>query len=384
MRLVVLLGSGASVSAGMPKVDDITKRVLSGDRVFRHSDRIFYLVDEIAAHHDVEPVQAVVTFLHELKLICDAYFAVHDPERVTNYEDLAYFARQIDDAIGFEYENPALAPLIEKLVGGAYPGRNLLELRDIASEAADYIEDVVCGLLGGPLNDLSYLAPISDAFADGGVEQLDLFTLNHDRVFPTWLREQRIAYSDGFEREHGTLQLWQDTYATPNRRLFNLHGSIDWYRYNLELDGWSGQITARVDSDPTSAHGPGGELLGYPAGGRPRLLTGTFNKILNYPSDVFADQHFRFHEALAAADRVLVIGYGFRDKAINSRLIAWAVRPGQRRMVVAHRDPYGAGAGARGAIAQKWDRWEKSGVLAFVPRHLEGTTWAEMREKLTP
>ncbi|HEV7566064.1 MAG TPA: hypothetical protein VGO31_08925 [Microbacteriaceae bacterium] len=79
---------------------------------------------------------------------------------------------------------------------------------------------------------------------------------------------------------------------------------------------------------------------------------------------------------------MLVIGYGFRDKAINSRLIAWAERPGERRMVVVHRDPYGVGAGARGAIAQKWDRLEQSGTLAFVPRHLEGTTWAEIREKL--
>ena len=77
-----------------------------------------------------------------------------------------------------------------------------------------------------------------------------------------------------------------------------------------------------------------------------------------------------------------MIGYGFRDKAINARLIAWAERPGERRMVVAHRDPDGLGAGARGAIQQKWDRWQKSGLLAFVPRHLEHTTWSELRDAL--
>jgi hypothetical protein len=383
MRLVVLLGSGASLGANMPSVGEITARVLSGDGIIRHSDARFYGVDVIQPHHETVPVQAAVVFLHELKAISDGYFAVHEPDRETNYEDLAYFARQIDDAIRFEYENPALAPLIERLVGGPYSGRNLLELRDAAAEASDYIEDVVCALLGGPLNDLGYLAPLSDAFADGTVEQLDLFTLNHDRVIETHLRERGIHFSDGFERDFGTLHLWQDSYAVANRHVFKLHGSTDWWRYHLDVDGWSGQMTARADGDPTDARGPNGDRLDYPAGGRPRLLIGTFNKILSYPSDVFADQHFRFHEALANADRLLVVGYGFRDKAINARLIAWAERPGDRRMVVAHRDPDGLGDGARGAIRNKWARWQKGGLLGFVPRHLEGTTWAELKESVT-
>lgn len=383
MRLVILLGSGASIGAGMPSVGAITDRVTSGDRVIRHTDARFYLVDEIKQHHDVAHVHETVGFLRELKALCDSYFAVHDPERETNYEDLAYVARQIDDAIGFEYENPALAPLIEQLVGGVYSGRNIVELQTAASLAADYIEDIVCGLLGGRWDDLSYLGPISDAFADGAVDQLDLFTLNHDRVIETHLREIGTRFSDGFEREHGTLHLWCDTYGIPHRRVFKLHGSIDWYRYPLvDLDGWSGQVTARANGDPTDQRGPDRERLGYPAGGRPRLLTGTFNKILAYPSDVFADQHFRFHEALAAADHVLVIGFGFGDKAINSRLIAWAERPGRRRMVIAHRDPDGLGEGARGAIQGKWRRWNEAGLLGFVPRHLEHTSWPELSEAL--
>jgi hypothetical protein len=382
MRLVVLLGSGASISAGMPSVREVTQRVLSGENVFRHSDKRFYLAEELAEHQDVEPVKGAISFLNELKAICDGYFAVHDPERDTNYEDLAYVARQIDDAISFEYENPALVPLFEKLVCGPYSGLDLRELMDAASEAADYVEDVVYALLSRPHNDLGYLGPVSDAFADEAVEQLDLFTLNHDLTFETHLRESGLVFSDGFERGHGTLQLWTDTYAVSSRRFFKLHGSIDWWRYHLDLGSWSGQITARTSDDPFHARGPDGKLLEYPAGARPRLLTGTFNKILSYPSDVFADHHFRFHEALAAADRLLVIGYGFRDKAINSRLIAWELRPGERRMVVVHRDPSGLGDGARGAIRQKWDGWQKSGLLAFVPRHLEHTTWAELRDAL--
>jgi hypothetical protein len=373
----VLLGSGASIGAAMPSVETITKRVLSGENVFRHSDRHFYLVEEIMPHHDTEPVEASLSFLRELKAINDAYFAAHEPGRETNYEDLAYFARQIDDSLSFEYENPALVPLIEKLVDGPYSGRDPRVLMEASSQAADYIEDVVCALLSGPRNDLGYLVPLSDAFADQAVDQLDLFTLNHDLVFETHLRERALPFSDGFEREHGTLQLWTDTYTIPARRFFKLHGSIDWYRYNLTVDDWSGQLDTRVASDPDHARDPSGEMR-YPAGRL--LLVGTFNKILNYPTAIYADQHFRFHEALASADRLLVIGYGFRDKAINARLIAWAERSGKRRMIVAHRDPTGLGEGARGAIRQKWACWEKSGLLAFVPRHLEHTSWDELRD----
>jgi hypothetical protein len=379
MRHVVLLGSGASISAGMPSVGTITARVLSGENVFRHSDHHFYAVEQIKPHHDTEPVQAAVSFLHELKAISDAYFRIHEPERATNYEDLAYFARQIDDALSFEYENPALVPLIERLVGGAYSGRNPYQLKEAASDAADYIEDVVCALLSAPRNDLGYLAPLSDMFADETVEQLDLFTLNHDLMFETHLRERGIAFSDGFERQHGTIQLWTDTYGTPQRRLFKLHGSIDWYRYNLEVDGWSGQFDTRVERDPDHARDAEGAMH-YPAGRL--LLTGTFNKILSYPTAIYADQHAHFHDALGSADRLLVVGYGFRDKAINARLIAWAERPGERRMVVAHRDPASLGDGARGAIQQKWDRWQQRGLLSFVPRHLENTSWPELRDAL--
>jgi hypothetical protein len=379
MRLVVLLGSGASIGAGMPSVWEITERVLSGENVFRHSDEHFYLVDELADHHDTEPVEASVSFLDELKAISDSYFAVHEPGRETNYEDLAYFARQIDDAVGFEYENPALAPLIERLVGGAYSGRNPYQLKEAASQAADYIEDVVCALLSRPRNDLGYLAPLSDAVADEQVEQLDLFTLNHDLVFETHLRECGLPFSDGFDREHGTLRLWTDTYVIPTRRFFKLHGSVNWYRYNLTVDGWSGQFDTRAEGDPDHARDPDGAMH-YPAGRL--LLTGTFNKILSYPTAIFADQHARFHEALGSTDRLLVVGCGFRDKAINARLIAWAERPGKRRMVVAHRDPDRLGEGARGAIQQKWDRWQKNGLLAFVPRHLEHTTWGELGDAL--
>jgi hypothetical protein len=63
-------------------VGTITARVLSGDKVIRHTDQRFYLVNEVAAHHDIDPVQTALSFLAELKAVCDAYFALHDSDEL--------------------------------------------------------------------------------------------------------------------------------------------------------------------------------------------------------------------------------------------------------------------------------------------------------------
>ncbi len=121
-------------------------------------------------------------------------------------------------------------------------------------------------------------------------------------------------------------------------------------------------------------------MLGVPALGRPQILTGTFNKILSYPTGVYADQHFRFHEAMKLTDRVLVIGYGFRDKAINARIVAWAEQSGTHRLVVAHEDPGALAESARRAIRGKGRSGVRSSSFHLpVIAHIEhGYRWLEI------
>jgi SIR2-like domain len=379
----MLLGSGSSVPARMPTVNEITHRVLSGENVLKHGSD-FRVVDKLPPNHEVfiEGVREVVAFVGELKQLCDDYFRSQEKERATNYEDIAYVARQIDDGLLSEYENPALLPLNQRFSTAA--GRTPDELLQLAGASADYIEDIVRSLLGRPVAAVDHVAAIVDAFGDGTVDDITLATLNHDVVLEHAFGESGTQYSDGFGNAFGTLRVWNDTFTPAHRKLLKLHGSINWWRYNLTRDGWTGQFTARAtDGDPFHARGPEGELLEYPAGGRPQILTGTFNKILQYGSGIYADQHFRFHEALAAADALVVVGYGFGDKAINARIVAWAERPGQRKMIVIHPKPVDLGARARGAIRNKWDRWQRHGLLAFVLEYLSpATTWSSISSLL--
>ena len=379
----MLLGSGASVYAGMPTVRDITQRVLTGTSVMWTGSG-WWAVDHLPPNHEVflQELPGIVAFVGDLKKLCDEYFRSQDKNRETNYEDIAYIARQIEDGLSSEYENPALLPLIKQLEVGRGD-----ELKRFAADAANYIDDIVRSLLGRAAGPFDHLAAVADALRndDGDIADLTIATLNQDVVLERAFDLFGVEVADGFGDAFGTLRVWNDRFSVPTRKLLKLHGSIDWWRYELTRDGWTGQFTARaIDGDAEHARGPTGERLDYPAIGRPLILTGTFNKILSYPTGIYADQHFRFHEALASADALIVIGYGFRDKAINARIVAWAERPGERRLVVVHRDPDRVGQGARGAIRNKWIRWQNAGLLRFVPEYLTAqTTWAAIRSHLS-
>jgi hypothetical protein len=383
MQLTVLLGAGASMAAGMPSVADVTDRLFDPTRTTKQGSTFLFHDAPADAQRFapfLEPVARYTQFLTELRELADRFYIEGS---WTNYEDVSNIAQQIVDARS-NFDNPALLPLLQEL-GAVYGGES--ELRSLSRDSLEYVHELVAWMLRDKGWSLDYLGPLYDAFADESVAQLDVFSLNHDLILDRALAERRITFSDGFEERCGTLLLWTDTYAVPSRRLFKLHGSLDWYRYNLDLDGWYGQVTARPVPGSNAEHpvGPNGEDLGSPCEGRTEFLAGTFTKILAYTSGVYADQHARFHESLRTADAVLVVGYGFRDRAINSRLIAWMMRPRTSpRMVVV--DPAAAEMEqrAREAIALKWKGWCSSGaVLAVANRLGEETPWPELHAALT-
>jgi hypothetical protein len=77
-----------------------------------------------------------------------------------------------------------------------------------------------------------------------------------------------------------------------------------------------------------------------------------------------------------------VIGYGFRDKAINSRLIGWIHGASDGRLVVVHGDVATLVAGARDAIGRQWDGWIRDGRLRVVRKWVADASWNEIAEAL--
>jgi hypothetical protein len=382
MAVLFLLGSGIAMDAGMPSVGKISKQVFSGDGVIRHTDETYYLADPDTPSYEHLRTRAepAIRFVQRLRGVADRYFAEVLDEHTTDYEDIANLTKQIADAISGEYENPALLPLLAELTADT---GGLREVKDLATEGHRYILDTVWRMLHRPVDHafkVDHLAAITEGCRALG--SADLFELNHDRVLEHAFASAEIALSNGFTRPNGEVVFWTGEFDQPVRH-FKLHGSVEWFARNVPDEPWRGLVVARsTTDDPYHERGATGEFLDFPADGRPVLLAGTFDKPLAYDNTPFADQHYRFHMSLRRADAIVVIGYGFRDKAINSRLIGWIHGSRNRRLAVVHDAPSELAAGARGAIGRQWEGWISDGRLRIVPRCVADATWGDIAQAL--
>jgi hypothetical protein len=80
------------------------------------------------------------------------------------------------------------------------------------------------------------------------------------------------------------------------------------------------------------------------------------------------------HEGLRSLDRLVIIGYGFADKGINTRLIGRLLGEPDRRLVVVHGNEEALANRARSAINRAWSRWKFDGRLKVVPHWVADAT----------
>ena len=154
-----------------------------------------------------------------------------------------------------------------------------------------------------------------------------------------------------------------------------LHGSIDWFCLQPDdgnqYDRHIGVIPPDHDFQHTRTDG--GDLQ-WPTRGRPELLTGTVNKIQQYSSGIFRDLHYRFRSTLGEASQIIICGYGFGDKGINSEIINWCYEEEGRQLIIIHPNPSNLKAAARGAIQNNWCTWINNGSLSFIEKNFEKVT----------
>ncbi|MBF0548845.1 MAG: hypothetical protein HQM08_30775 [Candidatus Riflebacteria bacterium] len=140
-RLSFLFGSGISIPANFPSVADITKIILTGNGVMRHTNGNYSFGPPLNGFPD-EHVPKVVDFLKKLSEEITKYHS-----REANYEDLYYVAAQIHDSESGKYDNPVVDAFIEKiipknsplLVGKTNEIKRQWNIQEIAEEATHYI-----------------------------------------------------------------------------------------------------------------------------------------------------------------------------------------------------------------------------------------------------
>jgi len=390
-----LLGSGVSIPAGMPSVNHITEKVLSGMGVMRHTDGKYYIgePDDVMVGY----VERVVEFLKRLHPEIKDYYGSRpwytpDSERMVNYEDLYYVALQIYQSETGAHENPIVQAFIDKILPDIKPlfvGREdeierVWNLRKIAEEATHYIHDIVSSILRTKPTDMSYLSCIGDACQDIGIP-LNLFTLNHDTVLEQYLDGSGVEYTDGIESTEKGYRYWSPEvfeHTTHKVRLFKLHGSWNWFRYEQSAaTGRNDPVGMAIDGHYWLIKGPDGELQRRDCG-RSMLLVGTFNKIPEYTNRIFADLFCQFRRALRETDLLIVCGYSFGDQGINMQVEEWANSADKTVMVVIHKNPEDLEMGPGGNIYHNWDRWFKNKKLVVVEKWIEDTSWKDIQDAI--
>jgi len=409
MKVCFLLGSGISRPASLPSVDELTSQVLAPKEFFRCSDGVYRRVEAVQQNpmlvqKQITDMERIEQLLRWLKGNAEVRYAA-DTERRVNYEDLACLAAQIHNDSLDEYENPALGPFIccalNALPGLCSEGK----LGELAGQTVNYIADVVADMLVKLPSNQRHLEVFQQAASDNRFEEVNLFTLNHDRLLEHFLRARAVAVVDGFDNENSLgirtwnpalFDMWRTHARAPVVRLFKLHGSIDWRRFRpSETQGGERASNPRreeyvgIRSNPALANAKDKQGRAHEEVDRALFLAGTFNKMLDYLNHVFLELHYRFHRILADTTRLVVCGYGFGDKGINNRITDWmclSTGQGDRKMVLIEpRALEDVQRRARGAIAGKLMAWkdEKRFVHLQSPIGNPDVTWERISYALT-
>ncbi len=417
-RVVFLLGAGASRPAGMPSTDEITERVLSGRDVlcYRRLDALGRLGPydyryAVRTHpslpvpggwlpnpwrSSVKPVISYLADLHRAVSACRKRTG-----RRPNYEDIYYLAAQV----AYREEQPN--PLIGEASGAVIHQARRREMRrrglPLDSPVRDgevehlvgrllpllavfYLEGVVRSLLSRRPANTTYLAAlIGGACADCGPQNVDIATLNHDRVIDVFLAKHGICFADGFARRpvQGFRQFLPATYSHPTTRgrvrVLKLHGGVDWVTRARVVGEETGNLGIEVP-EIGIAESPSALAEDYVAADLP-IQIGTYNKIANYTLyRHLSDLQYQFLHWLDRADRVVVAGYGFGDAGINARLSYWVRQRGERcHLVVADPNLNATKHGWTMGMRSNWAEREGHRVLRRIEAGIESITWDEVR-----
>ena len=364
-RLVFLLGSGISIPAELPSTEQLTEAVLAGDSYAAHCHESF----------------SICSFLRLLRDAVEGHF--QELNRSSNYEDLYYVCSQLTGHISNNFENPVVVPFVQQLLASPqsrYPNATEKTLYDLAVEALHHIANVVARELRKPATTVDHLSFMYDAYVNPQYDIIDIFTLNHDCLIEKYLRSRGVHPVDGFGEPDPKVRYWNPgVFQTKKSKanLFKLHGSVDWYRLRPWGQGWEQEAIGILPqgADPSRLHL---DVMDR----SPHILIGTFNKMLEYTGGVFLDLLYQLRRRLRLTTHLVICGYGFADKGINTQLAEWIYSNVANRICVVHPQPDNLVNSARGAIKVMWER-EKNGRLIVVPKPVECVTFEKICEALT-
>ncbi len=328
---MILLGAGASVEAGVPATVEMTETLVAeiGRRPFGNlAQALNFVCGALVAYDsasgadpyrglDVERVFSAVKLLGERNTLEVSPFVSAWHPAVDVWDRPAttpFFGSDLQRALGQRNGRDAqkkIEVLIRSVTG---PGSGSV-YRRLAGEMISKLRQVLAASRPG----LGYLSPLADlAHRSGG---LSVATLNYDLTFEQACASRGVAVQTGID---GWIAERRWRWNDAGTRLLKLHGSIDWCWQNddAEEGEMRGRSVARTE-DPNKEQR------------EPVLVFGQRSKL--EAEGPFFSLMSEFEDLLARSDRLITIGYSFRDRHINEAIRRWT--RGDRSRTVVLVDP---------------------------------------------
>jgi NAD-dependent SIR2 family protein deacetylase len=372
-ELIVLLGAGASVKAGVPASGTMTQAIaeaIQGDTrsgYFGMDSALNFAIGALLAHRaaegvspfeglDVELLFSAIQMLADRSQLEVAAFvqtwhpAIDSFGQANAPRPSAFIAGEIDAAVksmlgdGRRYGMTAsVGKLVEKFVKeSAAPPRQypVYEALQTAMVTALRRQLVV------PAESFDYLAPL---VALHGRQPLTVATLNYDLGMEAVAGRHGVDITTGSDLWDGGFDWqWPETAAL---RLIKLHGSIDWVAPAGPRRLSDVPSSIAMTAEPVAEKDP--PLVVFGQRGKVRA-DGPFLALLR-----------AFEQALSRADRLLVVGYSLRDEHINTLLQRWLAKDASRGLVVV--DPNFRERGVWSSRTFATELWREYGARDYEP-----------------
>jgi hypothetical protein len=340
----VLLGAGASVDAGIPTsvgmTDDIIGRVEDAKQVrilqfVRHTLAASLAQQEPRSAWDRQPVNVAVdveSLFASVELLIDRERQLFSPFVATWHPGFSAFSRPVRESSFFPQRD------LERALDATGGGPRGAE--QAAKGVAKFVNDAITRAHGGDVGEIlsaardsmlrslfdvlhisdpesvRYLTPLVDLARSQG--SLTIATLNYDRSI------ENAAELTGEPCDTG-IETWLSRGALkwPNAglRLLKLHGSIDWvFQPNQTWDELPFQQIRKVTPD---------EKRYYDS---PAVVFGEAGKLRS--EGPYLELLLAWATQLQEANRLVIVGYSFRDAHVNEVIARWFNADVLRRIVV--------------------------------------------------
>ena len=331
---LVLLGAGASVDAGIPASTDMTERITKEiisprNRYLGVAHALNYAIGALIAHKaarggdpyagiDIEQLFSAVQMLGDRESLEIAPFVTWSPvlqtigpeKRIPSFFFDDNFAKYL---AGKGFQKPAT--LIQELVA------SMIQVDDserVFRKLEEEMLNTLTQLLSVEAANLGYLSPLLPA----GDDVIRIATLNYDKSIETLAAAKGVSLDTGISGWRGGHDwMWEESARV---RLLKLHGSIDWTLVSTDTSGGLTESAIQI----------GGPLQDTATRfqGKPGVVFGTRGKVR--AEGPFLAMLQAFDDMLREVNRVVIVGYSFRDEHINVALSRWVNSAPQRAITV--------------------------------------------------